>query len=82
MQVSVTRLALPSLQAARAGGQRVVVCGHLCLHPRTCHGACLCWNYEAVLQVLQAHSDVVVATLSGHAHCDGYYEDECGIHHR
>ena len=30
-------------------------------------GTCLLWNYEAVLQVLQAAGNVV-ATFSGHTH--------------
>jgi hypothetical protein len=33
-------------------------------------------------QVLHNFSDVVVATLAGHAHLDGYFQDEAGIHHR
>lgn len=39
------------LQEARTAGQRVVVCSHLCIHPDTCHGACLLWNYPDVLEV-------------------------------
>jgi 3',5'-cyclic AMP phosphodiesterase CpdA len=55
------------LAEAAAAGQRVVVFCHLPLHPSTCAPACLLWNYEAVLPLLQA-SGVVVATLAGHTH--------------
>ena len=37
------------------------------LHPGTCVGTCLLWNYEEVLQVLQEAGNVV-ATFSGHTH--------------
>ena len=37
------------------------------LHPETCVGTCLLWNYEEVLRVLQTAGNVV-ATLAGHAH--------------
>ena len=37
------------------------------LHPETCVGTCLLWNYEEVLRVLQAAGNVV-ATLAGHTH--------------
>ena len=37
------------------------------LHPDTCVGTCLLWNYEEVLGELQAAGNVV-ATLAGHTH--------------
>ena len=37
------------------------------LHPETCVGTCLLWNYEEVLRALQAAGNVV-ATLAGHTH--------------
>lgn len=70
------------LESARNDGDRVIVCCHLCLHPATCAPTCLLWNYDDVLEILQKNSDVVVATLVGHAHRDGYICDEAGIHHR
>jgi manganese-dependent ADP-ribose/CDP-alcohol diphosphatase len=70
------------LGAARAAGERAIVCCHVCMHPETCAPACLLYNYDAVLAVLQDHGDVVAATLAGHAHQDGYHCDEAGIHHR
>lgn len=68
------------LQAAQDACQRVIVCCHLPLHPSTCPGACLLWNYDEVLTILQ-QSGVVVATIAGHTHQNGYYLDAAGIHH-
>ncbi|CAL8470374.1 g9916 [Coccomyxa elongata] len=70
-----------TLAAAAAEGQRVILCCHLALHPDTCPGACLLWNYQDVLQACWQAGNVV-ATFSGHAHEDGYAVDEHGVHHR
>ena len=55
------------LQQARSAGQRAVVLTHCPLHPQAvaARASTLAWNYEEVLQMLQAHSDVVVATVAG-----------------
>ena len=55
------------LADAKAGNQHVIVCGHLPLHPDTCIGTCLLWNYEEVLQAIWSAGSVV-ATIAGHAH--------------
>uniref|UniRef100_A0A383VZW1 Manganese-dependent ADP-ribose/CDP-alcohol diphosphatase n=1 Tax=Tetradesmus obliquus TaxID=3088 RepID=A0A383VZW1_TETOB len=68
------------LQAAKQRSQNVLVCSHLPLLPDTCPPACLLWNYEHVLQLLR-QSGVVVATMAGHTHQNGYLVDEAGIHH-
>ncbi|KAK9830612.1 hypothetical protein WJX81_005299 [Elliptochloris bilobata] len=80
---SDAQMAWLQAQLSNAGnaGERVIVCSHLPLHPDTCVGTCLIWNYEEVLRVLQAAGNVV-ATFAGHTHRDGYARDECGIHHR
>lgn len=56
-----------TLAAAAAEGQRVILCCHLALHPGTCPGACLLWNYEEVLEACWQAGNVV-ATFAGHAH--------------
>ena len=43
------------------------MCCHLPLHPGTCPGACLLWNYEEALKICREPGNVV-ATISGHAH--------------
>lgn len=55
------------LAESKAANQRVIVCGHLPLHPDTCIGTCLLWNYEQVLQAIWDAGNVV-ATFTGHAH--------------
>jgi hypothetical protein len=76
---ATTLMASPH-QAAKEASQNVLVCSHLPLLPDTCPPACLLWNYEAVLQLLR-RSGVVVATMAGHTHQNGYLVDEAGIHH-
>ena len=69
------------VQAADQQGQCVVICSHLPIFPGTCPPACLVWNYEEVLQVLHKHPGVVVASIAGHTHQNGYLVDDSGIHH-
>ena len=69
------------LEDAKNKGERVIVCCHQCIHPRTCPATCLLYNFDSVLCILESYAGVVAATFSGHAHSDGYcYEN--GIHHR
>ncbi|KAH7624803.1 hypothetical protein Ndes2526B_g00171 [Nannochloris sp. 'desiccata'] len=71
------------LQKCRETQHKVFICCHLCLHPKTCAPTCLLWNFDQVQGILSEYSDVVVATLAGHAHRDGYYYDPAtGIHNR
>ncbi|KAI8469803.1 MAG: manganese-dependent ADP-ribose/CDP-alcohol diphosphatase-like protein [Monoraphidium minutum] len=67
------------LAAAKAAGQRVIVAGHIPFCPGTAPEPCLLWNYEEVLDIMEA-SGVVAATLAGHAHMNGYALRN-GIHH-
>jgi len=67
------------LADARARGQRAVVAGHIPFCPGTAPEPCLLWNHDAVCRALEA-SGVVVATLAGHAHMNGYALRN-GIHH-
>jgi manganese-dependent ADP-ribose/CDP-alcohol diphosphatase len=71
------------LQKCRETNNKAFICCHLCLHPETCPPTCLLWNYDQVQEILAEYADVVVATLAGHAHRDGYYFDPVTeIHHR
>jgi manganese-dependent ADP-ribose/CDP-alcohol diphosphatase len=71
------------LENCRKSNNKAFICCHLCLHPETCAPTCLLWNFDQVLDILSEYSDVVVATLAGHAHRDGYFYDcKTGIHHR
>nr|XP_033815786.1 manganese-dependent ADP-ribose/CDP-alcohol diphosphatase isoform X2 [Geotrypetes seraphini]XP_033815787.1 manganese-dependent ADP-ribose/CDP-alcohol diphosphatase isoform X2 [Geotrypetes seraphini]XP_033815788.1 manganese-dependent ADP-ribose/CDP-alcohol diphosphatase isoform X2 [Geotrypetes seraphini]XP_033815789.1 manganese-dependent ADP-ribose/CDP-alcohol diphosphatase isoform X2 [Geotrypetes seraphini]XP_033815791.1 manganese-dependent ADP-ribose/CDP-alcohol diphosphatase isoform X2 [Geo len=60
--------------------EKVVVIGHLPLHPDAADPVCLAWNYKDALAVLQSHK-CVVCYLAGHEHDGGYCLDSYGIHH-
>lgn len=55
------------LHSAKQDGQQVLLFSHLPLHPDTCVGTCLLWNFEEVLQAIWDAGNVV-ATITGHAH--------------
>lgn len=69
------------LAAAEAARQLVLVCSHLPIAPDTCPPACLIWNYDEVLAVMRRHVGVVVGSLAGHSHQNGYALDDWGLHH-
>ncbi|KAM8945704.1 manganese-dependent ADP-ribose/CDP-alcohol diphosphatase-like [Pelodytes ibericus] len=60
--------------------EKVVVVGHLPIHPDSTDAICLAWNYKKILSVLHAHP-CVVGYFAGHDHDGGYCVDACGIHH-
>lgn len=68
------------LAAAVSSSQRVIVCSHLPFVPSSCPPACLQWDFQDVLDLLQA-CPAVKLTLAGHTHQNGYALDEFGIHH-
>lgn len=68
------------LAAATVNSQRVIVCSHLPFVPTSCPPACLQWDFQDVLALLQA-CPAVKLTLAGHTHQNGYAVDEYGIHH-
>lgn len=68
------------LKESRDKGQLVFICCHVPLYPGTAPEPCLTWNYDEVLAALQSSGNVV-ATMSGHAHGNGYALDDAGIHH-
>lgn len=60
--------------------EKVVIAGHIPIHPEAKRGHCLAWNYKAILSILHAHK-CVVCYLAGHDHSGGYCVDAQGIHH-
>ncbi|NWI19415.1 ADPRM diphosphatase, partial [Crypturellus soui] len=60
--------------------EKVVVMGHLPIHPDSSDRVCLAWNYEDALSVIHAHQ-CVVCYLAGHLHDGGYCLDSHGVHH-
>lgn len=72
-----------TLQEARDANEKVVIASHQPILPESSHPVCLMWNYHNVLTILREYADVVVVSLSGHAHKGGYERDaESGIHFR
>jgi len=61
-------------------GEKVIVFGHVGLHPGSCDTSCLLWNYDEVLKVFHRF-DCVVSYMSGHTHTFGHSVDEKGIHY-
>ncbi|XP_010205253.2 manganese-dependent ADP-ribose/CDP-alcohol diphosphatase [Colius striatus] len=60
--------------------EKVVVMGHLPIHPEASNAVCLAWNYEDALSVIHSHQ-CVVCFLAGHLHDGGYCLDSHGVHH-
>ncbi|GIY13122.1 hypothetical protein CEXT_614101 [Caerostris extrusa] len=59
-------------------GQKVIVFGHVSLHPDSSDWSCLLWNYEEVIKTFHLHN-CVIAYFSGHTHQSGYALDTHGI---
>ncbi|XP_078510864.1 manganese-dependent ADP-ribose/CDP-alcohol diphosphatase-like isoform X2 [Lissotriton helveticus] len=68
------------LTFADKNNEKVVIAGHIPIHPEAKRGHCLAWNYKAILSILHAHK-CVVCYLAGHDHNGGYCVDDKGIHH-
>ncbi|XP_043924086.1 manganese-dependent ADP-ribose/CDP-alcohol diphosphatase [Protopterus annectens] len=60
--------------------EKVIVVGHIPVHPCAADTICLVWNFDDVLAVLYSHK-CVVSFMAGHDHDGGYFQDERGIHH-
>ncbi|XP_042749808.1 manganese-dependent ADP-ribose/CDP-alcohol diphosphatase, partial [Lagopus leucura] len=60
--------------------EKVVVMGHLPIHPDASDKVCLAWNYRDALSVIHSHQ-CVVCFLAGHLHDGGYCLDSHGVHH-
>ncbi|NXG45216.1 ADPRM diphosphatase, partial [Psilopogon haemacephalus] len=60
--------------------EKVVVTGHLPIHPDASDRASLAWNYQDALSVIHSHQ-CVVCFLAGHMHDGGYCLDSHGVHH-
>ncbi|XP_054834366.1 manganese-dependent ADP-ribose/CDP-alcohol diphosphatase [Eublepharis macularius] len=60
--------------------ERVVIVGHIPIHPDASNCVCLAWNYKDALAVIHSHHSVV-CFLAGHLHDNGYCLDSNGVHH-
>ncbi|XP_066442796.1 manganese-dependent ADP-ribose/CDP-alcohol diphosphatase [Eleutherodactylus coqui] len=68
------------LETSDKNNEKVMVAGHLPVHPDSTDPICLTWNYPEVLATLQSHP-CVVAYFAGHDHDGGYFQDQSGVHH-
>jgi manganese-dependent ADP-ribose/CDP-alcohol diphosphatase len=72
-----------TLVEAQKSNEKVIIISHQPIIPNSSNPVCLIWNYDEVLSILREHSDIVIASFSGHAHQGGYVRDpESGIHFR
>ncbi|XP_077183711.1 manganese-dependent ADP-ribose/CDP-alcohol diphosphatase isoform X2 [Paroedura picta] len=60
--------------------ERVVIGGHIPIHPQSSNCVCLAWNHKDALAVIHSHPSVV-CFLAGHVHDGGYCLDSHGVHH-
>ncbi|XP_053939549.1 manganese-dependent ADP-ribose/CDP-alcohol diphosphatase [Cuculus canorus] len=60
--------------------EKVIVMGHLPIHPDASDIVSLAWNYEDALSVIHSHG-CVVCFIAGHLHDGGYCLDSHGVHH-
>ncbi|NXM72257.1 ADPRM diphosphatase, partial [Serilophus lunatus] len=68
------------LKFADENQEKVVVMGHVPIHPGASDGIALAWNYQAALSVIHSHQ-CVVCVLAGHLHEGAYCLDCHGVHH-
>ncbi|CAF0827896.1 unnamed protein product [Rotaria sp. Silwood1] len=69
------------LTAAKNRNEKVVIIGHIPIHPSACDHLDLLWNYKEVLDLLWIFDGTVLAYIAGHDHDGGYFRDRKNIHH-
>jgi len=66
---------------AQKKNDKVLITGHIPIHPSSCDHLDLLWNYKEVLDLLWTFDGTVLAYLAGHDHDGGYFRDRKNIHH-
>ncbi|CAF0875521.1 unnamed protein product [Rotaria sordida] len=61
--------------------EKVIIVGHIPIHPKACDELALLWNYEDVLDILWTFDNNILAYIAGHSHEGAYFYDEKNIHH-
>ncbi|CAF2543465.1 unnamed protein product [Rotaria sp. Silwood2] len=69
------------LTEAKNRNEKVIVIGHIPIHPSACDHLDLLWNYKEVLDLLWIFDGTVLAYIAGHDHDGGYFRDRKNIHH-
>ncbi|CAF1360617.1 unnamed protein product [Adineta ricciae] len=69
------------LTDAKEKQQKIIVIGHIPIHPSACDPLDLLWNYKEVLDLLWTFEGTILAYICGHDHDGGYFRDRKNIHH-
>jgi len=69
------------LTESKNRNEKVIIIGHIPIHPSACDHLDLVWNYKEVLDLLWIFDGTVLAYLAGHDHDGGYFRDRKNIHH-
>lgn len=69
------------LELCKGLNKKVIVSGHIPIHPQACETMCLAWNNKEVLELLWSFDHTVIAYFSGHDHQGGYFRDKYNVHH-
>lgn len=69
------------LASCRAHGRRAIVVGHMPAWDEAATDMHLVFNHAELVELLDAHADVVALYLAGHYHPGGYARRSSGVHH-
>ncbi|CAF3687807.1 unnamed protein product [Adineta steineri] len=69
------------LTKAESLNEKVIIIGHIPIHPNAGDELALLWNYGDVLNILWEFNNTVLAYIAGHSHEGAYFYDEKKIHH-
>lgn len=69
------------LTQSRNRNEKVIIIGHIPIHPSACDHLDLLWNYKEVLDLLWKFDQTILAYICGHDHDGGYFRDRKNIHH-
>jgi len=69
------------LTESKNRNEKVIIIGHIPIHPSACDHLDLLWNYKEVLDLLWIFDGTVLAYIAGHDHDGGYFLDRKNIHH-
>jgi len=69
------------LTESKNRNEKVIIIGHIPIHPSACDHLNLVWNYKEVLDLLWTFDGTVLAYIAGHDHDGGYFRDRKNIHH-
>lgn len=69
------------LEFCKNSNKKVILSGHIPIHPQACEIMCLAWNNKEILELIWSFDHTVIAYFSGHDHQGGYFRDKYNVHH-